>query len=114
RQRIPLADVLRTALDRTGESKPADIKAVQGMISRTKTPEPIEKGVLRAKHDVYVFKDGTTRFDMTNLPLTHFTPEEVGLYVETARRLRYARDRSGRPSEREDQTVARRPQAIVV
>src|SRR5207245_9873653 len=54
RQRIPLADVLRTALDRTGESKPADIKAVQGMISRTKTPEPIEKGVLRAKHDVYV------------------------------------------------------------
>src|SRR2546429_2643608 len=37
RQRIPLADVLRTALERTGESKPADIKAVQGMISRTKT-----------------------------------------------------------------------------
>src|SRR2546428_784814 len=61
RQRIPLADVLRTALERMGETKPAEIKAVQGMISRTKTPEPIEKGVLRAKHDVYVFKDGTPR-----------------------------------------------------
>src|SRR2546425_131512 len=114
RQRIPLADVLRTALDRTGESKPADIKAVQGMISRTKTPEPIEKGVLRAKHDVYVFKDGTTRFDMTNLPLTHFTPQEVGISVETARRLGYARDRIGRPLESEDQTVELRPQDIVV
>src|SRR3989454_1168520 len=114
RQRIPLADVLRTALERMGETKPAEIKAVQGMISRTKTPEPIEKGVLRAKHDVYVFKDGTTRFDMTNLPLTHFTPEEVGISVETARRLGYARDRSGRPLEREDQTVELRPQDIVV
>ena len=114
RQRIPLAEVLRTALDRTGESKPADIKAVQGMISRTKTPEPIEKGVLRAKHDVYVFKDGTTRFDMTNLPLTHFTPQEVGISVETARRLGYMRDRGGGPLEREDQTVELRPQDIVV
>src|SRR5437879_5088732 len=114
RQRIPLADVLRTALDRTGESKPADINAVQGMISRTKTREPIEKGALRAKHDVYVFKDGTTRFDMTNLPLTHFTPHEVGISVETARRLGYTRDRSGRPLERDDQTVELRAQDIVV
>src|SRR5881296_1393237 len=113
RQRIPLADVLRTALERMGETKPAEIKAVQGMISRTKTPEPIEKGVLRAKHDVYVFKDGTTRFDMTNLPLTHFTPNEVGISVETARRLGYTRDRSGRPLERDDQTVELRPQDII-
>src|SRR5256712_3842356 len=51
---------------------------------------------------------------MTNLPLTHFTPEEVGISVETARRLGYARDRSGRPLEREDQTVELRPQDIVV
>src|SRR5437899_3230353 len=114
RQRIPLAEVLRTALERMGETKPAEIKAVQGMISRTKTPEPIEKGVLRAKHDVYVFKDGTTRFDMTNLPLTHFTPHEVGISVETARRLGYTRDRSGRPLERDDQTVELRAQDIVV
>src|SRR5439155_870293 len=54
RQHIPLAEVLRTALDRVGEPKPPDIKAVQGMISKTKTPEPLEKGILRAKHDIYV------------------------------------------------------------
>src|SRR2546426_520013 len=71
RQRVPLAEVLRTALERLGEPKPSEIKAVQGMISKNKTPEPIEKGVLRAKHEIYVFKDGTTRFDMTNLPHTH-------------------------------------------
>src|SRR5207237_1283343 len=85
RQRVPIAEVLRTALERLGEPKPSEIKAVQGMISKNKTPEPIEKGVLRAKHEIYVFKDGTTRFDMTNLPLTHFTPREAGISVEQAR-----------------------------
>src|SRR6266516_7733037 len=85
RQRVPLADVLRAALDRVGESKAPAIKAVQGMISKTKTPEPLEKGVLRAKHEIYVFKDGTTRYDMTNLPLTHFTPNEAGISSATIR-----------------------------
>src|SRR5204863_8584662 len=90
------------------------IKAVQGMISKNKTPEPIEKGVLRAKHEIYVFKDGTTRFDMTNLPLTHFTPREAGISVEEARCLGYPRDMAGRPLEREDQVLELRPQDILV
>src|SRR2546428_9622383 len=51
---------------------------------------------------------------MTNLPLTHFTPHEVGISVETARQLGYTRDRSGRPLERDDQTVELRAQDIVV
>jgi DNA polymerase II large subunit len=114
RQKVPLGEVLRLALDRVGETRPAEIKAVQGMISRTKTPEPIEKGILRAKHDIYVFKDGTSRFDMTNLPLTHFTPEEAGLSVDVARRLGYTRDSAGHPLEREDQVLELRPQDILV
>src|SRR5207245_451127 len=114
RQHIPLAEVLRTALDRVGEPKPPDIKAVQGMISKTKTPEPLEKGILRAKHDIYVFKDGTTRFDMTNLPLTHFTPKEAGISVEAASRLGYTKDRTGQPLERADQILELRPQDILV
>ena len=114
RQRVPLAEVLKTALERLGEPKPAEIKAVQGMISKTKTPEPIEKGVLRAKHEIYVFKDGTTRFDMTNLPLTHFTPKEAGISVEVARRLGYAKDMGGRPLTRPEQVLELRPQDILV
>ena len=114
RQRVPLAEVLKTALERLGESKPAEIKAVQGMISKTKTPEPIEKGVLRAKHEIYVFKDGTTRFDMTNLPLTHFTPKEAGISVEVARRLGYAKDIEGRPLIAAEQILELRPQDILL
>ncbi|MEA3457325.1 MAG: DNA polymerase II large subunit, partial [Candidatus Thermoplasmatota archaeon] len=55
---------------------PEIIKGVQGTISKHKTPEPLEKGLLRAKHKLPVFKDGTTRFDMTDAPLTHFKPKE--------------------------------------
>lgn len=114
RQHVPLAEVLRTALERLGETKAPAIKAVQGMISKNKTPEPIEKGVLRAKHEIFVFKDGTSRFDMTNLPLTHFTPREAGLPVRTARGLGYDKDIYGLPLERDDQVVELRPQDIVV
>lgn len=114
RQRVPLAAVLRTAIERVGEPKPGDIKAVQGMISKNKTPEAIEKGVLRAKHEIYVFKDGTSRYDMTNLPLTHFTPREVGISVETARRLGYTRDTRGRSLETAGQVLELKPQDILV
>ena len=114
RQKIPLPDVLRRALDRLGEAKAPEVKAVMGMISRTKTPEALEKGILRAKHEIFVFKDGTTRYDMTNLPLTHFTPNEAHITVEQARRLGYERDAQGRPLEREDQVLELRAQDILM
>lgn len=84
------------------------------MISKTKTPEPLEKGILRARHGIFVFKDGTTRYDMTNLPLTHYTPREAGISVDAAKRLGYARDARGRPLEREDQILELRTQDILI
>jgi len=114
RQKIPIKETLREALERIGEPEPSEIKAVQGMISRTKTPEALEKGILRAKHGVYVFKDGTARYDMTNLPLTHFTPREGKLSVEAARRLGYEKDAEGRSLEREDQILELSIQDILV
>ncbi len=114
RQKIPVPEVLRMALDHLGEAKVPEIKAVQGMISRTKTPEPLEKGILRAKHEIFVFKDGTTRYDMTNLPLTHFTPREAGISLEAARRLGYERDIEGKPLELPDQILELRTQDVLI
>jgi DNA polymerase II large subunit len=95
-QTVPMGEVLKNAIDRLGESVIPDIKGVQGMISKNKTPEPMEKGILRAKNGVYVFKDGTIRYDMTDLPLTHFRPAEIGLTVEKARELGYLTDMKGK------------------
>ncbi|MFP4545868.1 MAG: DNA polymerase II large subunit [Methanomassiliicoccales archaeon] len=94
-QSLDLDSILDRAMERLNESEIPDIKGVQGMMSRNKTPEALEKGILRAKHGVYVFKDGTIRYDMTDLPLTHFRPREIGLSVEKARELGYVRDFRG-------------------
>ncbi|MFH0815528.1 MAG: DNA polymerase II large subunit [Methanobacteriota archaeon] len=90
------------------------VKGVKGMLSESKIPEPIEKGILRAKHGLSVFKDGTIRFDITDAPLTHFKPREIGLTVERARELGYDTDCLGRPLESAEQAVELRPQDVII
>lgn len=98
------------ALDRLPET----VKGVTGVINAQKVPEPLEKGLLRAKHQVYTFKDGTVRFDMTDVPLTHFRPREVALPVAKAVTMGYTHDVEGHPVERDDQLLELRVQDIVV
>jgi DNA polymerase II large subunit len=93
---------------------PEAIKGVQGLVSLTKVPEPLEKGMLRARHGLWVFKDGTVRYDMTDVPLTHFRPREVGASVERLRALGYTHDMAGAPLERDDQLLELRVQDLIV
>lgn len=111
---VNLKEMLEEAEKRLGEKAPADLKGVRGMSSAYKVPEPLEKGILRAKHGLRVFKDGTVRFDATNLPLTHFRPKEVGVSVERLRELGYTRDYLGEPLEREDQLVELKVQDLLL
>jgi DNA polymerase II large subunit len=110
---IRLDDLYRSAVDRLGESQFPNIKGVKGMISKDKTPEALEKGMLRAKHGVFVFKDGTCRYDMTDVPLTHFKPAEIGLSLTKLRELGYEKDNEGNPIEEENQLVELLPQDFV-
>jgi len=112
-QRIPLRHILEEAAARLDEPWPEEMKGVYGMISETKTPEALEKGILRAKHGVFVFKDGTIRFDMTDVPLTHFRPREIGLSVGEARALGYVRDWKGEPLKRDDQLCELKAQDVI-
>ena len=113
-RRVELKTLLEGALRRLGESMPAEIKGVRGMTSAYKIPEAVEKGILRAKHGLHVFKDGTVRFDATNLPLTHFRPREIGVPVERLRELGYAHDHLGQPLKREDQLVELKVQDVIL
>lgn len=110
---FPIGAIFQAALDSLKERK-VEVKGVAGMISKTKTPEAIEKGILRSKHEVFVFKDGTIRIDATDVPLTHFKPEEVGLDVRTARRLGYTRDFQGQELERPEQLLELRVQDVIM
>ena len=114
RQDVPVRDLFLDAIDRLREKRSLEVKGVQGMISRNKTPEIIEKGILRAKHDVFVFKDGTIRIDSTDVPLTHFRPSEVGIDVAAARGLGYTRDYLGHDLQTPDQLLELRVQDVIV
>lgn len=109
---IPIKDLWRDAISVAGKS--ADVKGVQGMISEYKVPESLVKGILRAANNVFVFKDGTIRFDATDAPLTHFTPQEIEVSVEKIRQLGYTRDINGASIESEDQVIELRVQDIVI
>ncbi|MCD6502758.1 MAG: DNA polymerase II large subunit [Euryarchaeota archaeon] len=93
---------------------PREVKGVRGLNSRLKIPEPIEKAILRAKHGVYVFRDGTIRFDMTDAPLTHFKPKEIGVSVEKLKELGYDRDYLGNELVSDEQIVPLFPHDIII
>ncbi len=112
-RQVPLKLLLDKAIEKVG--KPGDkLKGVIGVTSADKMFEPLEKGILRSRYKVYVFKDGTVRFDSTNLPLTHFKPREIGTSVERLRELGYLVDYKGDPLESDDQIVELFPQDIVL
>ncbi|PSQ35786.1 DNA polymerase II, large subunit DP2, partial [Halobacteriales archaeon SW_12_69_24] len=104
------------ALENVGERPTAydTLKGVKGLSSERKTPEPMEKGVLRAKHDVSAFKDGTVRYDMTDLPVTAVRPGELDVTAEAFRALGYEADVNGDPLRHDDQLVELRVQDIVL
>ncbi len=89
-------------------------KGVTGLISKNKTPEPLEKGVLRAKNDVVTFKDGTIRYDLSDLPLTHFIPREIGTGIEKIRELGYTHDIYNQPLTTADQIIELKVQDIIL
>ncbi|MCX9025093.1 MAG: DNA polymerase II large subunit [Candidatus Methanoperedens sp.] len=103
------------ALDKVGERDNFDsIKGVIGLTSKNKTPEPLEKGILRAKHDIVMFKDGTVRYDLSDLPLTHIKPRELGVSVPKLKELGYVNDTYGKPLVDENQVLELKVQDIVV
>lgn len=112
KQRIPLDEIYENSLAHLNERN-LSVKGVRGMISKDKTPEMLEKGILRAKYNINVFKDGTTRFDMTDVPLTHFKPSEIGIDVVTAKELGYETDWKGRPLQSPDQLLELKPQDFI-
>ncbi|MHA1746155.1 MAG: DNA polymerase II large subunit [Promethearchaeota archaeon] len=91
KKRVPLKKYFQMAIDKIPYSIPT-IKGVKGMTSEFKIPEPIEKGILRAHHGVWVYKDGTIRVDATDIPLTHFNCKEINVSVEKIRSLGYETD----------------------
>jgi len=114
RQQVNVRALMISACRKLGLPMLSLVKGVKGMTNETKTPEILEKGILRAKHGLSVFKDGTIRFDVTNAPLTHFTPKEVGVSVEQLRKNGYLHDYEGTPLTEPEQICELKVQDVVI
>ncbi len=112
---IDVESMMETSLENVGMDRPPELlKSFRGMTSKHKHVEPIEKGLLRQKYDLYVNKDATVRYDATDLPMTHFKPEEINVSIKKLNEIGYTHDKDGRPLEKEDQVVELKPQDIII
>lgn len=114
RTSVPLEEIIEVKRRALGLDRiPVRIKAVKGLISIGQTPEPIEKGILRAKHGISVFRDGTSRYDMSDVPMTHFRPSEIGTPWKTLFDLGYKHDIFGEELTSDEQLLELLPQDFV-
>ena len=93
---------------------PKKFKGIFGLTNNFKVSEPIEKGILRAKNNVLVYKTAEIRYDATDIPLTHFKSREIGTSVKKLKELGYKHDFKGEPLQEEDQILELKVQDILL
>ena len=93
---------------------PSAVKGVRRTSNEDHSCEYLPKGLLRAKHGLNVNKDGTVRYDVTEMPLTHFKPKEIRTSIEKLKELGYEKDIYGNLLENENQILELMPHDIVL
>jgi len=93
---------------------PEHLKGVKGLISEEKNAEPLEKGILRAKYGLQIFRDGTIRYEALNATISQFTCKELSLTVEKIKELGYKTDYLGKPIINIDQRISIFPQDVII
>ena len=115
KQKIDINHYFQYALKKLGmKTYPDLVKGVRGTSNKDHIPENLCKGILRAKYGLTVNKDGTIRFDMTELPITHFKPSEISVSVKKLRELGYTKDIYGKELTSEEQILELKPQDIII
>lgn len=110
----PLESRVNKAKQIIGGPLPKNVKGVKKLMNKNKVAEAIEKGILRAKHNVFVYRDGTIRFDATDAVLTHFKPKEIGVTIQQLHDIGYSVDIYGKPLEFPDQIIELKIQDIIL
>lgn len=113
-QKIEIKELYNAWIKHLGVGKPEMLKGVRGTSSKNHIPEHFAKGLLRAKSKIAVNKDGTIRYDVSEVPLTHFKPKEIRTSVKKLKELGYTNDVYGNPLVDEDQILEIKPQDIIL
>ncbi len=105
---------VNSALKSLNMTLPPKFKGIIGLTNEFKVPEPIEKGILRAKNDVLVYKTAEIRYDATDIPLTHFKPKEIDTPIEKLRKMGYEKDINEKPLIDENQILELKVQDVIL
>lgn len=93
---------------------PPLIKGIRGTSSQNHFTEYLSKGILREKQGLQVNKDGTIRFDATELPLLYFKPKEIFVDIEKLKELGYDKDIYGKELENQEQILELMPHDVLL
>ena len=114
-QDIDINHYFHKALDKLKMNVYPDlIKGVRGTSNKDHLHEHLAKGILRAKHNIFVNKDGTIRYDCTEQPITHFKPKEIHTPLDKLKKMGYIRDILGNELSSADQVLELKPQDIIL
>jgi len=114
---IDVGHFMEKAREKLGLSQseiPLLVKGVRGMSSEGHVVEHLSKGILRAMFNLQVNKDGTIRFDATEMPLVSFKPKEAFVSVEKLREIGYDTDIFGKELADENQILELKPHDILL
>ncbi|MFC1666214.1 hypothetical protein ACFLZF_00690 [Nanoarchaeota archaeon] len=114
---IEINEYFNDAVSKLGMKKeevPLLIKGIRGMSSGSKKVEHLAKGILRAKHNLQVNKDGTVRFDATELPIVSFKPKEISVGIEKLKSMGYLKDINGHDLIGDDQILELKPHDVIL
>ncbi len=107
-------DIAKKQTNLRTEDIPVVVKGVRGTSNKDHSCENLAKGLLRAKHNLNVNKDGTIRYDMSEMPLTHFKAKEIGTSISKLKELGYEWDLNGNPIENDNQVIELFPHDIIL
>jgi len=116
-RKIELKEIYADALKRAHllpQDVPDLVKGVRGTSCEDHDFEDVTKGILRAKYHLCVNKDGTIRYDATEIPLTHFKPVEIGASIDKLKELGYNDDIYGKELTSPEQILLLMPHDIVL
>ncbi|MHA1868044.1 MAG: DNA polymerase II large subunit [Candidatus Heimdallarchaeaceae archaeon] len=111
---FPINEEFRKIARGFNSDLPKNVKAVKKLMNKHRIPEFIIKGILRSINNVFVYRDGTIRFDATDAIITHFRPREIGVSVSKLHSIGYTHDIYGILLENEDQLLELKIQDVIV
>ena len=93
---------------------PLLIKGIRGTSSDNHIVENLSKGILRAQYNLQVNKDGTIRYDATELPIVSFKPKEILTSISKLKELGYDKDIYGNELINDSQIIELMPHDILL